>query len=177
MSTALRFSWWMVVNLLFWDLCKTPPFGQSRRQTQISILEIFNIFLWLKFSPSLILTKIEHFSKVSVLWTSEWWFRLVLNIKCKNRAKVLLWKHLFESQILSQTANQFYRKYVCKNRHNRRLTESPTGEIDVILTVTLESLESNNPRIKIGTRQIMFFLSDLQMIIINEKVMFFPIRC
>ena len=47
------------------DLCKTPPFDQSRRQTQISILGIFNILLWLKFSPSLILTKIEHFSKVS----------------------------------------------------------------------------------------------------------------
>jgi len=47
------------------DLCKTPPFGQSLRQTQISILEIFYIFLWLKLSPSLILTKIEHFSKVS----------------------------------------------------------------------------------------------------------------
>ena len=51
--------------------------GQSPCQTQISILEIFNIFLpapwnakpiplgWLKLSPSLILTKIEHFSKVS----------------------------------------------------------------------------------------------------------------
>jgi len=30
-----------------------------------SILEIFNVFLWLKFSPSLALNKIEHFSKVS----------------------------------------------------------------------------------------------------------------
>jgi len=39
--------------------------GTGRRQTRISILEIFNIFLWLKSSPSLILTKIEHFSKVS----------------------------------------------------------------------------------------------------------------
>jgi hypothetical protein len=35
------------------------------RQAQISILEIFHIFLWLKFSPSLILNKIERFSKVS----------------------------------------------------------------------------------------------------------------
>ena len=43
-----------------------PPFAQSLCQAQISILEIFHIFLWLKFSPSLILTKIEHFSKVSL---------------------------------------------------------------------------------------------------------------
>jgi len=31
-----------------------------------SILEILNIFLWLKFLPSLTLNKIEHFSKVSL---------------------------------------------------------------------------------------------------------------
>jgi hypothetical protein len=47
------------------DLWKMPPFAQSLCQAQISILEIFNIFLWLKFSPSLTLNKIEHFSKVS----------------------------------------------------------------------------------------------------------------
>jgi hypothetical protein len=47
------------------DLCKTPPFAQFRRQAQILILEIFNIFLRLKFSPSLDLNKIWHFSKVS----------------------------------------------------------------------------------------------------------------
>jgi hypothetical protein len=41
------------------------PFAQSLCQTQISILEIFNIFLRLKFSPSSTLAKIEHFSKVS----------------------------------------------------------------------------------------------------------------
>ena len=40
------------------------PFAQSLCQAQISILEIFHIFLWLKFSPSLTLAKIEHFSKV-----------------------------------------------------------------------------------------------------------------
>ena len=49
-----------------WDFCKTPPFAQSRRQAQISILKIFNIFLRLKFSPSLTLGKTEHFSKVSL---------------------------------------------------------------------------------------------------------------
>ena len=49
------------------DLCKTPPFAQLLRQAQISILKIFNIFLWLKSSPSLNLNKIEHFSKVSII--------------------------------------------------------------------------------------------------------------
>jgi len=38
----------------------------SLRQAQILILEILNVFLWLKFSPSLTLNKIEHFSKVSL---------------------------------------------------------------------------------------------------------------
>ncbi len=45
---------------------KCPLFAQSLGQAQISILEIFHIFLRLKFSPSLTLTKIEHFSKVSI---------------------------------------------------------------------------------------------------------------
>ncbi|OEU66874.1 MAG: hypothetical protein BA867_05025 [Desulfobacterales bacterium S5133MH16] len=49
------------------DLCKTPPFAQFQRQAQILILKILNVFLWLKFSPFLVLNKIEHFSKVSVL--------------------------------------------------------------------------------------------------------------
>jgi hypothetical protein len=35
------------------------------RQAQILILEILNVFLWLKFSPFLNLNKNEHFSKVS----------------------------------------------------------------------------------------------------------------
>jgi hypothetical protein len=47
------------------DLWKTSPFAQSQRQTQILILEILNVFLWLKFSFSLTLDEIEHFSKVS----------------------------------------------------------------------------------------------------------------
>ena len=51
--------------LMFGDLCKTSPFARLLRQAQISILEIFNIFLRLKFSPSLYSNKIEHFSKVS----------------------------------------------------------------------------------------------------------------
>jgi hypothetical protein len=36
-------------------------------QAQILILKILNVFLWLKFSPSLNLNKIEHFSKVSII--------------------------------------------------------------------------------------------------------------
>jgi len=54
-------------KMIFRDLCKTPTFAQSLRQAQISILKIFNIFLWLKFSLSLTLNKIEHFSKVSFI--------------------------------------------------------------------------------------------------------------
>ena len=42
-----------------------PPFARSLRQTQILILEILNIFLWLKFSSSLISNKIEHFENGS----------------------------------------------------------------------------------------------------------------
>ncbi len=37
------------------------------RQTQILILEILNVFLWLKLSPSLILNKIERFETASRL--------------------------------------------------------------------------------------------------------------
>ncbi len=48
------------------DLCKTSSFAQFRRQAQILILEILNVLLWLRFSPSLNLNKIEHFSKVSI---------------------------------------------------------------------------------------------------------------
>ena len=44
---------------------KTPPFARSLRQAQILILEISNIFLWLKFSPFLISIKIEHFESGS----------------------------------------------------------------------------------------------------------------
>jgi len=57
---------------------KNAPFRSLRlsaefqRQAQILILEIFNIFLWLKSSPSLILTKIEHFSKVSTCFGRYW---------------------------------------------------------------------------------------------------------
>ncbi len=47
------------------DLSKTPSFIQFRRQAQILILKILNVFLWLKFSPFLDLNKIERFAKVS----------------------------------------------------------------------------------------------------------------
>ena len=48
------------------DLCKPLNFVQFLCQTQILILKILDVFLWLKFSPSLNLNKIEHFSKVSI---------------------------------------------------------------------------------------------------------------
>jgi len=46
---------------------KTSPFARSLRQAQILILEISNIFLWLKFSPFLTSNKIEHFETGSVV--------------------------------------------------------------------------------------------------------------
>ena len=42
-----------------------PSFAQSLRQAQILILEILNVFLWLKFWPSLALNKIERFETAS----------------------------------------------------------------------------------------------------------------
>jgi len=50
---------------------KNAPFrslrlsAQSLRCIQILILEILNVFLWLKSSRALILNEIEHFSNVS----------------------------------------------------------------------------------------------------------------
>jgi len=61
----------MKLNYTRQDLCKTSLFEvlrlsvQSLRQAQILILEILNVFLWLKSSPSLTLNKNEHLSKVS----------------------------------------------------------------------------------------------------------------
>jgi hypothetical protein len=40
---------------------KTPQFAQSLRQAHILILEILNVFLWLKYSPSLTLNKLKRF--------------------------------------------------------------------------------------------------------------------
>jgi len=57
---------WQDVDYVYGASFKTPPFAQSWRQTQILILEIFNIFLWLKFSPFLISNKIEHFETGSM---------------------------------------------------------------------------------------------------------------
>jgi len=53
------------------DLYKTSLFAQFLRQTKILILEILNVLLWLKFSPSLNLNKNEHFSKVFSQTNSE----------------------------------------------------------------------------------------------------------
>ena len=43
-----------------------PPFVQSLCQAQILIRGILNVCLWLKFSPSLTLNKIERFKVVSI---------------------------------------------------------------------------------------------------------------
>ena len=53
------------------DLYKTSLFAQFLRQTKNLILEILNVLLWLKFSPSLNLNKDEHFSKVFYQTNSE----------------------------------------------------------------------------------------------------------
>jgi len=53
-----------------YGVCETfanpPLFVQFLRQTQILILKILNVFMWLKLSPSLNLGKNKHFSKVSM---------------------------------------------------------------------------------------------------------------
>jgi len=48
-----------------------PSFAQSLRQAQILILEILQVFLWLKFSPSLTLDKIEHFETGSTYYLKD----------------------------------------------------------------------------------------------------------
>ncbi len=59
----------LFLRLVSRELRPTPsggfPVSQSLCHAQILILEILNVFLRLKFSPSLILNKIWHFSKVS----------------------------------------------------------------------------------------------------------------
>jgi hypothetical protein len=65
MNLFLWLQWDSISTVKDRDLCKTPPFAQSQRQAQILILKILHVFLWLKFSPFLVLNKIERFSKVS----------------------------------------------------------------------------------------------------------------
>ena len=43
-------------------------FAQPLRQAQILVLEILNVFLWLKRSPSLTLNKIERFETASAVF-------------------------------------------------------------------------------------------------------------
>ena len=56
-------------NVPFCPISASPLSGiyASLRQAQILILEILNVFLWLKFSPSLILNKTKHFETASYL--------------------------------------------------------------------------------------------------------------
>ncbi len=84
------------------DLCKTPPFAQFLCQAQILILKILNVFLWLKFSHSLNLNKIEHFSKVSVNDTTIVIMKDLPVIQCDGCSEYLiddpvLLKHLAAS--------------------------------------------------------------------------------
>jgi len=81
------------------DLCITSPFAQFLRQAQILILEISNIFLWLKFSPSLNLNKIEHSAKVSSLVSLSGYigkiFRFTRNDKLMNFYETINFLSLF----------------------------------------------------------------------------------
>ena len=67
---------------------KTPSFVQSLRHAQILILEIFYIFLWLKFSPSLTLNKLKCFengSTVYIMWVEiNDAFRLILEPRIED---------------------------------------------------------------------------------------------
>jgi hypothetical protein len=66
-----------------------PPFAQFLCQTQILILKILNVFLWLKFSPSLALNKIERFSKVSRLaWRASSQRQTVTHLPFKKIGRV-----------------------------------------------------------------------------------------
>ncbi|MEA2040327.1 MAG: hypothetical protein U9N82_10970 [Thermodesulfobacteriota bacterium] len=56
-----KFSIALAYNIIIKSQVQNACFSQSLRQAQILIFEIFNIFLWLKLSPSLTLHKIEHF--------------------------------------------------------------------------------------------------------------------
>jgi hypothetical protein len=61
----MRHEGFYMTGFNFRDLCITTSFVRFLRQAQILILEILNIFLRLKFSPSLNSNKIGGFSKVS----------------------------------------------------------------------------------------------------------------
>ena len=77
-----------------WDPWKTPLFAQFLRYVQISILEILNVFLWLKFSPSLNLNKNEHFSKVSMFRFQTELFETIFIIlfHCKDQHIQIPWQ-------------------------------------------------------------------------------------
>ncbi len=60
------------------DFCKTSPFARLLRHAQIAILEILNIFLRLKFSPSLYSNKIESFERVSLQTSRNFLFAILL---------------------------------------------------------------------------------------------------
>jgi len=84
------------INLL--DLCITPPFAQFLCQAQILILKILHVFLWLKFSPSLNLNKIEHFSKVSLSYNEHLVYRkpfqsLKINYILNDKSRYFMQNH------------------------------------------------------------------------------------
>jgi hypothetical protein len=71
-SFSQMFSTTTVLETALRNLCKTPLFVRFLCQAQILILEILDVFLWLKLSPSLNLNKNIYFSKVSLRLQSNW---------------------------------------------------------------------------------------------------------
>ena len=71
-------------HFALWDLWKMPLIAQFLRHVQISILKILNLFLRLKFLPSLNLNKNEHFSKVSLLCSPPCAMFTPLNVSKKT---------------------------------------------------------------------------------------------
>jgi len=55
-----------------------PHFGQSPRWAQISILKILNVFLRLRFSPVLTLTKLKRFEIGSKVCGIRYKFEIVM---------------------------------------------------------------------------------------------------
>ncbi|MBU4034835.1 MAG: hypothetical protein KKA35_00240, partial [Proteobacteria bacterium] len=56
---------------------KTSHFGRSLRWVKILILEILHVFLWLKFSPALTLTKLKRFERGSLETKYQYYLTIV----------------------------------------------------------------------------------------------------
>jgi len=120
---------------IIWDLWKTPSFVQSLCQTQILILEILNVCLWLKFSSSLTLSKIEPFSKASIfdkkhyLWrdltNDDWWLSEVLF----SKGWIVLIRTYLKNSILVQGQGGAEIQATGILKYSEKLKRGPNTEI------------------------------------------------